>query len=214
MLSTWVLLCLGTILASVYAAPLNARNTTEAPALPSSDLPSPGNMNLTLKVIALGVGHQNYTCDPDTGKYGSNVALADLFDVTRYLSKHKDEVGTISKKRLQQFQDANECSQNSDYDPTLRKIGQHFFEPTTPVTPAFNLYALNLFLGAKKVDGVPAPDTADDIDWLFLADNGKGETKGLKAVYRVETAGGRPPATCSGTDQVFIPYVAQYWFYA
>ncbi|KAF2138573.1 uncharacterized protein K452DRAFT_301105 [Aplosporella prunicola CBS 121167] len=75
------------------------------------------------------------------------------------------------------------------------------------------------------------------VDWLFLgeaeaekasdASQSKGEQKtqkraqaqtsdgGIRAVYRVETAGGMQPASCEGVeDGAFeVAYAAQYWFY-
>ncbi|QIW95254.1 hypothetical protein AMS68_000772 [Peltaster fructicola] len=206
------ILTIGALLTVAFAAPHNLSDTADAPALPSSSLPPP--TGLTLKVIALGVGHQNYTCNSTSGKFSSNVALADLFDATRYLSKHKDEVDSITYDRLEKFEDACEDVEDSNHGPHLRHIGKHFFQATTPAIPTFDLSKLGLFLEAKKTSDVPAPDADDDIDWLLLSDNDEGETKGLKAVYRVETAGGRPPATCSGDEQVFVPYTAEYWFYA
>lgn len=204
------LFVVGGIIASVMAAPHGYTGTQSAPPLPSSDLPAPTDLNL--KVITLGIGHQNYTCNATTGTYGSNVALASLFDVTRYLSHHPDQVSTLSADRLQQYEEHGDCAEESDYYPHFRQIGEHYFEPTTPAIPDFDLFALDAFLSGKKAADVAAP-ASDDVDWLELVDNGDGETKNVKAVYRVETAGGKPPASCSGGEHIAVPYAAQYWFY-
>jgi hypothetical protein len=65
------------------------------------------------------------------------------------------------------------------------------------------------------VANVPAPKGSiqPSVDWLFLQDDGRGVSKNLKAVYRVETAGGSAPATCSSAGVVKVPYAAEYWFY-
>lgn len=204
------LFALGVLFSSACALPSNDRRSPGPPPLPSSSLPQPAK-NLSLVTIALGVGHQNYTCDATTGTFGTNVALASLYDATAYLSAFPAEVSTLSARRLTQFHAHPACPDDADYNPWLAQIGEHYFDVSTP---NFDLYALNRFLSAKKAGDVAAPDPADDIDWLYLVDNGSGLTRRLKAVYRVETAGGKPPASCSQAgQQVFVPYVAQYWFY-
>jgi hypothetical protein len=35
----------------------------------------------------------------------------------------------------------------------------------------------------------------------------------LSQVYRVVTAGGKAPTTCSDTNLISIDYAAQYWFF-
>lgn len=54
------------------------------------------------------------------------------------------------------------------------------------------------FLSAAKVKDVLAPEESVEgsVDWLFLRDDGRGVSRGLKAVYRVETAGGAAPGVC------------------
>ena len=87
------------------------------------------------------------------------------------------------------------------------------------------------FVGMKS-EGIAAPSNADAgvapnafgaVDWLKLVpkDNvrtASGETFasiGYKTVYRVETAGGKPPATCQGRPARFeILYAAQYCGYS
>lgn len=52
------------------------------------------------------------------------------------------------------------------------------------------------------------------VAWLYL--NTTNATQGdVRAVYRVNTAGGNPPETCEGSDAVFsVQYAAEYWFYS
>lgn len=51
------------------------------------------------------------------------------------------------------------------------------------------------------------------VPWLYLQTT-NGTVGGYKAVYRVNTAGGQPPATCQGMPNVFtVQYAAEYYFY-
>jgi hypothetical protein len=78
-------------------------------------------------------------------------------------------------------------------------------------------------LSAKKIGDIPAPKGAavgsnreGAVDWLALSDDGKGMSVGLGEVYRVESAGGNPPETCSGISSdavISVQYSAEYWFY-
>jgi len=99
-------------------------------------------------------------------------------------------------------------------------LGQHFF--TAGGSPEFDLTGVSARLVAKKLNSVsppagacPGPGNAGAVSWLELGDNGAGLSfGGISYVYRVETAGGNPPATCSGqTGLITVPYSAEYWFY-
>ncbi len=67
---------------------------------------------------------------------------------------------------------------------------------------------------------IPAPAGADPgpqgygaVDWRALT--AVAGSVGLTEVYRVETAGGNPPANCNGFEgtTVLVQYAAMYWFY-
>lgn len=114
----------------------------------------------------------------------------------------------------------------------LPRVGVHYFYPDAS-TPVFDVKETTAaakkgrFVGKKSENitapidantGV-APDAFGAVDWLKLVstDNvrtASGEvfaSNGYKAVYRVETAGGKPPATCQGRPARFeISYSAQY----
>ena len=113
--------------------------------------------------------------------------------------------------------------------PTNLKVsGHHYFLTTT--TPFFNLdtpmgqigqapFAKNNTQGAPT--GTVAGSDADDrgqqgeaaVAWLKLVAK-EGATGGLQEVYRLQTVGGSPPATCAGMPATFtVQYAAQYWFY-
>jgi len=75
----------------------------------------------------------------------------------------------------------------------------------------------------KKANSTLAPSNASSgpfgqghgaVAWLKLnALNGVGQV--FQEVYRVDTAGGSPPATCTGMSASFeVQYAAAYWLYA
>lgn len=91
----------------------------------------------------------------------------------------------------------------------LALTGHHFFANLT--TPYFNLDASELQLGqvpTSKINTTNAPTTAmkglNDVGngavaWLKLSAR-DGATGNLQEVYRLNTAGGSPPATCAGIE--------------
>lgn len=100
----------------------------------------------------------------------------------------------------------------------LMLAGHHFFnEEGVPVFDLGNGYSF-----VTKLDSVDAPlnalvgqDGEGDgaCPWLLLAQQ-KNTTGDVKTVYRLNTAGGNPPATCDGIDGEFtVEYAAQYWFW-
>lgn len=76
-------------------------------------------------------------------------------------------------------------------------------------------------LFSNKLADIKAPANAstgiegtDAVDWLALT--AIGGSVGLQEVFRVDTAGGSPPASCDGYvvgDVVSVPYSAGYHFY-
>lgn len=103
--------------------------------------------------------------------------------------------------------------------------GHHYFLDAT--TPFFNLdtevhsYGIGAF---KKLNATSAPEGAvigvDDsgmgaVPWLKLTEKfGVEGSQKLKEVFRVNTAGGQPPATCQGQQEsILVEYAAEYWVY-
>lgn len=185
----------------------------------SSGLPTPSG---SLQYIALGLGTQNYTCASSPGSTTvapvSIVAVAKLSNAGPFLQSHPDMIDNLSGLTLG-------LSTMTGIDAAklmnLPYLGQHFFT-ATPSSPEFDLTTVSARLVAKKLASVAAPadacagpNNAGAVDWLQLGDNGAGLCYGgVSSVYRVETAGGKAPATCAGKNGVFtVPYAAQYWFY-
>lgn len=95
--------------------------------------------------------------------------------------------------------------------------------PTWVLTPSRALYPdepATIVLQGKREDSSPAPAGAyrglhDEgaINWLYLTEATTSDE--ICAIYRVVTAGGKPPETCEGFDgaQIEVEYAAEYWFY-
>ena len=177
-------------------------------------LPSPAG---SIKAIGLGLGHQNYTCNATTPAPVAIGAKATLTDVSPLLpfmpagmgEKFLNDLPTIAYK----IEAIIEIINNA-LGIQLDVLGQHIFNALG--TPCFDLGDLGQ-LEAKKLPGgdivPPAGGIPGSVDWLALGD--AGGSVGLSRVYRVNTAGGKPPATCDGTDKLItVPYAALYVFYA
>lgn len=160
--------------------------------LPSSALTAPTGK---LLMVAYGRGTQNYTCSDTTGAPAAVGALAQLFNATCALAS--DPTSTTSGLSTK----ANVA------------VGTHFFIDTT--TPDFDVSTLGNTV-AKKAQAADAPNAASDVPWLRLTTQASGTTSQVKEIYRVNTVGGKAPATCAGQTpgQVFtVPYEAEYWFF-
>jgi hypothetical protein len=109
----------------------------------------------------------------------------------------------------------------------IELCGHHYFATTT--TPVFDLNVspdpaqqIGNVVGRKAANSTaPANATKGPngkgngaVAWLYLS--ATNATQGnVKAVYRINTAGGSPPETCENSPATFsVPYAAEYWFYS
>lgn len=179
-----------------------SKRSTKTVQIPLNGLPAPSN--LTLKHIALGLGTQNYTCESATSTPVAAGALATLYDATSLLSNTPVVLSTFPA-----------LAYSLGSSMSLPTLGHHWFSADS--VPTFDLEAANprAFLSAKKVDSVAAPASSvpNSVPWLYLTDDGRGVSKNLQAVYRVETAGGSAPSTCTKAGNIAVKYAAEYWFY-
>lgn len=167
----------------------------------TAGLPAPSE-GLVRKIVAVGQGTQNYTCANATSVPVAAGAVAGLFDAAS-LSNFPRLLNTITSDAV-------------TGPPDLPQLGSHYFNAEG--VPTFDMGAAGLFIGGKLA-GVPAPADANPgasnegaVDWLKLGD--KGTSVGLKEAYRVETAGGKPPASCEGQEPVItVEYATQYIFF-
>lgn len=203
-------------------APVCNMNNAVLPVASPTPLPPP-SAGLTLKHVAIGRGTQNYTCTTgnETAAPAAIGAVATLYNASCIASTYPDLLSVLPDVALQ-F-NLTSPDQTSLAPSNLAISGHHFFTNTT--TPFFNLNTEALDLGTvpcAKNNSIAAPTVAAKgqggvgngaVTWLKLVAR-DGATGGLEEVYRVNTAGGNPPATCAGMPATFeVQYSAEYWFY-
>jgi len=163
-----------------------------------------------LKHVAIGRGTQNYSCGAiETAAPVALGAVATLYNASCVASTNPDLLSTLPDVALQfKLKDISKDT----LPPNLAISGQHYFSNLT--TPVFNLDTAAMDLGfapCAKNNSEPAPAGAamgqDDegfgaVAWLKLLTR-DGATGNLKEVYRVNTAGGKPPTTCAGMPATF-----------
>lgn len=183
----------------------------------------PPSAGLVLKHVAIGRGTQVYQCDltNSTAVPKAVGAIATLFNVSCIAATYPDLAAMLPRVALEFNLTQSEVTKKLA-PSNLAISGEHFF--TNATTPFFKVeIAPNQVIGEAKCAkeaGVPAPKEAGKgqqgeaaVAWLKLKTL-EGATGGLKEVYRVETAGGSPPATCAGMPADFqVQYATQYWFY-
>ncbi|KAL2134545.1 hypothetical protein VTI74DRAFT_11517 [Chaetomium olivicolor] len=197
--------------------------------------------NLVLKKIAIGHGIQNYSCESITSTSKATGAVAVLYDATslypgtkRSGISQRDWESLPSRLLWNKPLPLNKLAgtkYGADPEkpfpdpadlrlqgmPTVKFLGHHFFDINS--IPVFDLSAAGLKAIVGKTGNVNAPSRADKgilgtgaVQWLELAD--KGESQGLKLVYRVITAGGVQQAcSVAGAGVQSVPYTTFYWFY-
>lgn len=174
---------------------------------------------LFLKHVAIGRGTQNYTCDIKnaTAIPVAVGAVATLYNASCVASTYPDLLAALPEVALQfNLSSANQASLSPS---NLAISGHHYFSNGT--TPDFDLNSSGLELGfapCQKNASVPAPAGTTKgqgnagfgtVSWLKL-NTRDGATGGLEEVYRINTAGGNPPTSCTGMPAAFeVPYAAE-----
>ncbi|KAJ7250605.1 hypothetical protein C8J57DRAFT_677209 [Mycena rebaudengoi] len=173
--------------------------------------------------IGLAIGNQNYTCG-STGTYTSVGAVAELFDIScLYGSPEFEKLQDIAYTMWKFAPPAAPISVIIEYMASFHAsfvLGQHYFIPAasgTGVSPKWDFSSAALeghpdaFVVAAKAGGLPAPTGPKDVDWLAL--NGV-QGKLATQVFRLNTAGGVPPASCNpGSSPISVKYASTYWLY-
>jgi hypothetical protein len=179
--------------------PRQINDTTEADTCNIASLQQPANTltppgaDVSLVLIALGHGTQNYSCASETATPTAIGAVAELFNASCAVASGSNSLGSIAEEAA--------------------SIGAHFFVDST--TPDFDIIGLGN-TQAKKVESMAAPQ-ATNVPWLKLDAQVQGTTSAVKNIYRLETVGGVAPKNCVGQkagDVVTVEYEAQYWVYA
>lgn len=172
------------------------------------------------------IGVQNYTCDGATSKYKAAGAVAELFDLSCVLLDpifHK-----IPDVAYHEWYNADEhltIQQVSEF--IMKKVpeasaGQHYFiknEAGEGLSPVWDARISGVktkgkseaIIVAKLDTRAPAPTGSQDVDWLAL-DGVKGHL--ATRIFRTDTRGGQPPATCSHPDEnISVRYYSNYYLY-
>lgn len=164
---------------------------------------------------------QNYTCSSPESAPTAVGAIATLYDAG-CLAAHQPAVFDLTPDIILQFSLQTEASATlSNFNTNI--LGHHFFLNAS--TPVFDLNTPDASFGkviAQKLNSTNAPagspagqasNKNGAVPWLFL-DAAAGTTGNVRSVYRTHTAGGNPPATCSGLPAAFsVEYAAKYWFW-
>lgn len=186
-------------------------------------LPAPA-AGLTLTHVAIGRGTQNYTCDlsNSTAVPVAVGAVATLFNASCTAA---DQPALMAKLPGIALNLPVPTMTETSSPVTQSVLGHHFFTDST--TAFFDLDTLLHSYGRgafKKVNATAAPTGATDgqfgtghgsVAWLKLDMKTPGTDQGFQEVYRLNTAGGNPPASCAGSPAAFeVQYAAEYWFYS
>ncbi|KDQ31883.1 hypothetical protein PLEOSDRAFT_1100408 [Pleurotus ostreatus PC15] len=175
--------------------------------------------------VSVAIGVQNYTCT-DAGTYTSAGAVAELFDISCLVGKStfnriQDDVFTVWKLLPKQLT-AAKVVELLHFAKTPTILGQHYFiiNPLTGVgiSPKWDFTSQgatkgnpNAFVVGARTGGLAAPTGPQDVDWLSLS-NAQGQL--ADQIYRVDTRGGQPPASCTpGSAPISVKYASKYWLF-
>lgn len=168
---------------------------------------------------------QNYTCVDSTASTEPKAAgaVANLYDASCLAANYPDLLLLVTKIGLNQ---RIATAAMSVLPPSnINLVGYHYFSDKT--TAVFNLDTtadrqFGVALSNKvaqtppPADAVRGPNNEGNgaVDWLYLRTI-DGTTCGYTSIYRVNTAGGKPPETCAGMPEEFtVDYSANYFMYA
>ncbi len=119
----------------------------------------------------------------------------------------------ICKEGATEFSWALKAPDAQLFDKDGKPFGKHFAGPSWQTNDG------SLVTG-KAVANVPSPD-ADSIPWLLVnvvSHEGRGVLSRVTSIQRLNTKGGKPPASgcdsASSGHEVRAPYSADYLFYA
>ena len=176
---------------------------------------------------SLTLVRQNYTCAVASPEYTPVPigAIASLYNASCIAANYPDILSMLPSLALE-FP-APPASSSGLAPSNIDLSGHHYFATNT--TPVFNLdvspdpaQQIGNVVGHKTANSTaPAGATPGAngvgngaVAWLYL--EATNATLGdVRAVYRVNTAGGSPPATCQSSPAEFsVQYAAEYWFYS
>ena len=161
---------------------------------------------------------QNYTCPNATATPIAAGAVARFYNASCLAADYPDLIGLAANIAYERPLPEDPLA---PLEPSNLELSTHHFfsNGSTPVFAFDAPDSPNLGkIFAQKVNESIAPANAVKNDngvvpWLYLTS--RSTTEGdIKAVYRVNTAGGSAPATCKDQPSTFdVDYSAVYWFY-
>ncbi|KAF8205294.1 putative malate dehydrogenase [Mycena galopus ATCC 62051] len=171
--------------------------------------------------IGVAIGTQNYTCG-SAGNYTNVGAVAELFDASCFygmpeFSSLQDIAYTMWKFAPPMAPVSQIIEYLSPFHASF-VLGQHYFVSSpSGVSPVWDFSSAALaghsdaFVLAAKAGDIPAPTGSPNVDWLSLTNvTGNLATE----VFRVNTVGGDPPASCTpGSAEIAVKYASMYWLY-
>ncbi|KAI9668515.1 MAG: hypothetical protein M1829_005332 [Trizodia sp. TS-e1964] len=200
-----------------YAAAACNFASAVMPTTAPTPLPTPDD-GVALYHIAIGRGVQNYSCAANASSTAAPVsvgAVAMLYNASCTACVTPDLLSLLPNMALQ-FPPTGPDAQliPSNLEPS----GHHYF--AADGTPVFDLQTsknnYGIFMG-KRNASAPAPSDAPkgpggkgdgSVAWLKLV--AKPDSRIVKNVFRVNTAGGNAPATCAGMPETFsVPYASE-----
>lgn len=149
-------------------------------------------------------------------------AIANLYNVSCIAANYPDIFQMLPSLALQYPLPADN---NAPLQPSnLVRSGHHYFNSAGVPTFDLNdnldkLGMVNAKVSNKSavpVSAVKGQNGVGDgsVPWLLLAATNTSNSI-IKSVYRLNTAGGSPPADCSNSPAYFsVQYAAEYWFYS
>lgn len=229
------------VLSSLYAASaasslypfswLNVANCNVSNQVANIDFPQNQTTlvppsNLTLNHIGIAFGVQNYTCS-ESNNFTSVGAVAQLIDASCFAAS--DRFHQLPDQLYKEWVAYNGSSiqdliSGMHVTNPPEVLAQHYFvtNPTTGqgVSPKWDFTSSGKFDGnsdafivAKGKATLPAPTNATtDVAWLDVVNV---EGKIADEVFRTDTRGGQPPATCefNKTLSLSVKYVSFYYFF-
>lgn len=170
-------------------------------------------------------------CQP-SGSQSKDVQLtyfqAALYDIGTKLNSDamaKWKIPSLSPLALALSSFPSALEWNLESQGYNNRVGTHMFKSVNGAnTPTFALDQLALspypMAQVGKLNETAAPASAcpglsgeGTVKWLYLKDTKGLSLGGIDTVYRLETAGGSPPATCKGKPASFeVKYAAQCKF--
>jgi hypothetical protein len=193
---------------------LQSSNSSNKLISGATELPS---TNVTLQIVAIGRGIQNYTCSAVGAVPVQLGAVATLYDATALAWTDLALLHTIPPIIVNKPLPPGYLAQSGQH---FDVIGHHFFDSAG--TPTFILSEATPpragFMAKTASVSAPAgaskgPAGTGAVAWLDLTNKPGYVQKNVTQVYRVETAGGNSYPNCTSIGVQSVQYAAEYWFY-